>query len=71
MGNTTEHPSSVLRRQVEELKLRVKALETSSESTIHAMKILVQRNEDLKDLVIRVLNLLNKVEKKMPPADPL
>lgn len=71
MGNMTEHPSSALRRQVEELKLRVKSLETSSEATINAMKILIQKNEDLRDLVIRTLNLLSKIEKKpLPPENP-
>ena len=66
-GSLTEHPNSALRRQVEELKLRVKLLEASNDSTTRAMLVVIQKHEELRDLVIRTLNILNKIEKTRSP----
>lgn len=65
----SEHPNSALRREIEELKLRVKLLEASNENTTRAFLVIVQKHEELKDLVIRALNIMSKIEKdKVPPA---
>lgn len=70
MGNITEHPNSALRREVEELKLRVKLLEASNDSTTRAMLVVIQKHEELRDLVIRTLNILNKIEKSKAVGTP-
>lgn len=68
-ANITEHPNSALRREVEELKLRVKLLEASNDSTARAMLVVIQKHEELRDLVIRTLNILNKIEKTRVPEN--
>lgn len=56
-----DHPNSLLRREVEILKERVRQLEYLNTQHAKSMLIVHEKFDELKDIVKRALGLLNSI----------
>lgn len=66
----TEHPSTALRRDLDALQIKVSKLEREAMLSAKASITLVQKNNELTELVVRTLRLLGELERELKALKP-
>lgn len=67
----TEHPSTALRKEVDELKVKVARLEKESIACVKAILTIAKKNDELTELVVRTLRLMGELERFVKaPKEP-
>jgi hypothetical protein len=63
-GNVRQHPASALKRRIEILEMKVRALEKDRDYRARVDLIMLQKYEELKDIVSRALTILADLQAK-------
>jgi hypothetical protein len=58
MADIKEHPNVALRKEVEELKLRLRLLEEQNDQHTRVNLMILEKYEALRDLVLRALKVV-------------
>lgn len=64
MSNISDHPASLLKRKVELLEQKVKLLERERDQRARVDLVLIQKYEEMKDLVTKAMKLLEQYPPK-------
>lgn len=63
-GNITEHPAVALKRRIEILEVKVRILEKERDQRTRIDLVMIQKYEEMRDLVSRAMKLLDQYPPK-------
>jgi DUF438 domain-containing protein len=72
MSNVHDHPNTILRREVDEMKRRMEKLEKSINVTEQVMIDMVHKHNSIKDQLIKLTSMLAQIDaskRKKPSKD--
>lgn len=63
-GNIRQHPASALKRRLDLLEMKVRALEKDRDHRARVDLIMLQKYEELKELIARTLTLVAELQQQ-------